>query len=253
MVGATASDPAQPLSPPHRLRRLDVILVMPCRPRADGIPNNAERVIKIVPATGEVTTIGPPLGAGGYKWHGGVVASDGTIVGIPAHADCALKIVPDTDEVQPFGGPLGVGCYHAVTKYLYGGGVAGSDGEVYALPADADRVLRLVPATEEAVLVGGSLNPGESARAAPSLWQDKWQNGYLAADGAIYGIPVNGSGVLRIVPAAQPAGVEVSVVGTLSGGKQWEGGVVAGDGNMYCVPLRSKHVLKIVPGCSEGR
>ena len=47
-------------------------------------------VLKIVPCTGEVTVIGtglPDIHEGGWKWHGGVLNADKTIIyGIPSNA-----------------------------------------------------------------------------------------------------------------------------------------------------------------------
>jgi hypothetical protein len=52
-----------------------------------GIPQRASGIIKIDPQTQAVTTIGRGLSEGGWKWHGGVVSEDRTIIyGIPSNA-----------------------------------------------------------------------------------------------------------------------------------------------------------------------
>ena len=55
-----------------------------------GIPQCADSVLRIDPATQSVTTIGT-LPPGGHKWHGGVVGRDGCIYGIPANADSVRR------------------------------------------------------------------------------------------------------------------------------------------------------------------
>ena len=42
-------------------------------------------------------------------------------------------------------------------KYKYLGGVLGPDGRIYCIPSDADRVLRIDPATHECVEIGETL------------------------------------------------------------------------------------------------
>eukprot|EP00976_Prorocentrum_cordatum_P011112 223588-Prorocentrum_minimum.AAC.2 len=41
-------------------------------------------------------------------------------------------------------------------RYKYGGGVLAPDGRIYCFPSDADRVLRIDPATDEAQCIGPS-------------------------------------------------------------------------------------------------
>jgi hypothetical protein len=203
-----------------------------------GIPNCADRVIKIDPATQTATTIGDgAIPLGGWKWHGGVVGTDGTIYGMPSHADSVVKIVPSTGEVKEIGGPFPESTYHKGQKrtYKYGGGVVGTDGCVYALPSDADSVIKIIPETEEVRVIG----PRFSNRI------NKWQNGFTGRDGAIYAIPCDADAVLKIVPETE----EVLLVGGpfTEGKEKWEGGVVGDDGAMYCVPQQSGAVLKIDP------
>jgi len=154
-----------------------------------GIPYNAEGVLKIVPSTGEVTIIGK-LPSGGWKWHGGIVGCDGCIYGIPSHADSVLRIDPSNGEVATIGGPLHSGSYRPQGRYKYGGGVLCPDGSIYAMPSDADRVLKIVLSTGEVTHVG----PVFECR-------NKWQNGFVGRDGAIYGIPCDAEAVLKLFQA----------------------------------------------------
>lgn len=72
---------------------------------------------------------------------------------------------------------------------------------------------------------------------------NKWQNGYVGADGNVYAIPLNAMGALQIVTATD----DVNVIGCFDGGDKWEGGVEADDGALYFMPLRAKYVAKVVP------
>ena len=79
--------------------------------------------------------------------------------------------------------------------------------------------------------------------------KNKWQNGFLGRDGAVYGLPCNAPAVLRIsekgevTTLAIPGGVEESV-----GEEKWEGGVMAPSGVIYAMPQQSQRVLRIDPG-----
>eukprot|EP00930_Biecheleria_cincta_P096328 TRINITY_DN8819_c0_g1_i2.p1 TRINITY_DN8819_c0_g1~~TRINITY_DN8819_c0_g1_i2.p1 ORF type:complete len:426 (-),score=72.08 TRINITY_DN8819_c0_g1_i2:66-1343(-) len=214
-----------------------------------GIPQNASRVLKIVPETGETTTIGPDLGEGGWKYHGGVIAGDGSLIyGIPCNADSVLKIDSKTDTVTTIGSNLKSGRHRDDDKYKYLGGGVGADGKVYFFPSDAERVCCVDPATDEVKLVGPIFLEG----------MNKWQNGFSARDGAVYAIPQRAHGVLRINPAPEGSGRDAEVT-TLDCGidaemrDKCEGGVLGSDGCIYCIPLRAKHVLKIIPGQTRAK
>ena len=77
---------------------------------------------------------------------------------------------------------------------------------------------------------------------------NKWQNGFVAGDGRIYGIPLKADSVLCVEPDTE----RVYTVGSgLAGFDKWEGGVLAG-GAVYCMPLKSKHVLRIAPAADAA-
>lgn len=73
--------------------------------------------------------------------------------------------------------------------------------------------------------------------------------GFTAIDGTIYGIPLKGQTVLRIIPSSEEGGEpNVTIIGgPYIGLNKWEGGVTAGNGDMYCVPLNHKCTLRIRP------
>ena len=109
--------------------------------------------------------------------------------------------------------------------FKYHGGVLAADGNIYAIPATADRCLMIVPRTGEVRLVGDSLLEGLAG---------KWYGGLLGCNGSIYGMPCNADAVLVITPGAGEAGPfegsdrgpAVSTIGSLPlGGWKYHGGM----------------------------
>ena len=205
-----------------------------------GMPYNANCVLKINPATQEVSMHGQDLlKEGGWKWHGGVIGPDGCIYAMPSHADCVLKVIPGETVGIKFIGNLSISDNTIHYKYKFGGGVVGADGNVYGIPSDADRAIRINIAEETVDEIGPRM-----------VCKNKWQNGYSARDGCVYCIPCDADAILRINPFAENEEDHVTTIGgpLTEGSEKWEGGVVGPDGCMYCVPQQSKYVLRIVPG-----
>mmetsp|Transcript_17280 Transcript_17280/g.24016 ORF Transcript_17280/g.24016 Transcript_17280/m.24016 type:complete len:172 (-) Transcript_17280:37-552(-) len=162
--------------------------------------------------------------------------------GIPAHADTVLKIVPGIEpQISTIGGPLRTGAHRTDGKYKFLGGAVGGDNMVYFFPSDSDYVCQVNPETDEVRMVGPNLSDIEA------IHNNKWQNGLTTEDGTIYGIPLKGSKVIRIIP---PRDGEVepqiaTVGGPYTGLNKWEGGVTATNGDMYCMPLNCNYSLRI--------
>jgi hypothetical protein len=75
---------------------------------------------------------------------------------------------------------------------------------------------------------------------------NKWQNGFTACDGTIYGIPLKGQTVLRIRRDPETAMPQICTIGgPYLGLNKWEGGVTVPKGDMYCMPLNHKFSLRI--------
>ena len=105
----------------------------------------------------------------------------------------------------------------------------------------------------QAGLLGGVESRAESlsvGRVGDELPGDgKWSGGVLAADGNIYGIPLNATQVLRFDPRTQQA---TRVGAELPGGYKWFGGVLAADGNIYGIPFDATQVLRFDPRTQQA-
>ncbi|CAB9497587.1 expressed unknown protein [Seminavis robusta] len=206
-----------------------------------GICQNARGVLRIDPAT-QTATIHGNFGEGKHLWHGGTLGTDNAIYGIPANADTCLKIEPGNPPIIKTFGTVRTGQHRSDGKYKFLGGANGDDGNVYFFPSDADHVVQINTKTNEVKEVGPNL------RDLVKIHQNKWQNGFTAKHGFLYGIPLKGEKILRV--QIKPGGdVEVSTTaGPFKGLNLWEGGVqdvVTGD--MYCMPLNCADVLRIRP------
>ncbi|KAI2490227.1 hypothetical protein MHU86_24356 [Fragilaria crotonensis] len=216
-------------------------LVSPIDDAIYGINQNAKGILRIDPGTQKVTVHGD-FPEGQFKWHGGVLGPDGCIYGIPAHADTVLKIEPGVEpRLSTIGGPLRTGRHRSDGKYKYLGGAVGHDGNVYFFPSDSDYVLQVDPRTNVVREVGPCLADIEH------IHNNKWQNGFTAPDGTIYGIPLKSGSILRIRPG-DGINPDVSTIGgPYRGLNKWEGGVMSKNGDMFCMPLNHRKVLRMKP------
>jgi len=121
----------------------------------------------------------------------------------------------------------------AASEWRWHGAQQGLDGCLYAIPANAPRVLKIDPKTDQVSLLGPELEPGLAC---------KWYGGLRADNGDIWGIPYNASRLLRICPATQT----VQLVGPDfgAGGWKWHGGVKAGR-YVIGVPSHAERVLRL--------
>uniref|UniRef100_A0A7S4V5L1 Uncharacterized protein n=1 Tax=Ditylum brightwellii TaxID=49249 RepID=A0A7S4V5L1_9STRA len=227
-----------------------------------GIPHNSTGVLRINPTTQVCDVLAEgTLPEGRWKWHGGLASPDGRkIIGFPNNADSVLAIDVAESRVYTIGDDkvLKSGRHRIPQdgRYKYLGGALTKDGRyAYLFPCDAERVLRIDMKTDELSLVGPELLEGEN----------KYQNGFVARDGCLYGIPQRAAGVLRVVPPGiqrvdangnvmddTKEHVDVLYCGEdmVSIKDKFEGGVLGLDGCIYCIPLRAKTLLKVVPGAS---
>ena len=168
----------------------------PCGRYIYGVPGGAKRVLRIRISDGYMDWIGPSY-AGKFKWLRGVdiPASslkdfrypNGCCVALPCNAPSILKINPspreEGDGVSCFGETeLREECGEDLGWFYHGGNLA-SNGWVYAIPANAPRVLKFHPGTNEVRFIGPSFEG-----------KQKWYGGIIGSDDCIYGIPQNHTG-----------------------------------------------------------
>jgi len=147
-----------------------------------------------------------------YKWLGGAIGEDGAIYGMPSDCSCILRINPHTDECYTFGESIlsklteehGYSIRQLKNKWQ-GGILAPRDGCIYAIPSDAECVLKIDtnPSDKNRGIINDddriSLLNIENDFMSNKKVTDKWQGGFLAEDGNIYAIPENADRILRVV------------------------------------------------------
>lgn len=227
-------------------------MASPCGRYVYGVPGHAPSVLRITLADGSLDCIGPSY-AGKFKWLRGVeippeplyaeTYQSGCCIALPCNHPSILKINPSTSEVYTFGENVLSSC--GATSWLYHGGNLASNGFVYAIPANAERVLKFHPFSDHTELIGPRF-PGKA----------KWYGGIVGSDGCIWGIPHNHSLVLRIDPRTD----RVSLLGLGSNSEdccplpdgmwKWHGGLRAGH-KIIGFPNNSDSVLVI--DCSKTR
>lgn len=242
------------------------------------IPCHAERVLRIRDDTAEL--IGPRF-TGQWKWHGGVVGSDGAIYCIPQSADRVLRITSDSVALV---GPIFKGkwkwygglrtghriygipsCWDSVLAidtsgptpristigqlgtggWKWHGGVVAADGSVWGVPANADQVLKVHE--DRVTLLGrGVFRSGRHRN------DDKYKflGACLGNDNKVYCVPSDADFVLQIDPATDRVsnfGPSLAFLNQTQsrGQNKWQNAHLLPDGAIYCVPLKAEHVLRI--------
>lgn len=131
-----------------------------------------------------------------YKWLGGSHGADGCVYGMPSDATSVLRIDPKNSKAITFGKV-------PIQQNKWQGGVlCPSDKCVYAVPADSDVVLKIDtnPETPPAIEYVPLPLDDENSIGVSKETEDKWQGGFLARDGNIYGICENSCRVMKLIP-----------------------------------------------------
>ena len=131
-----------------------------------GIPYCASRVAKFNVATQHITFIGDYY-EDGDKWQGGVEGMDDNIYGVPYHHDKQLKIDIATETTS-----LVVDDNRG---YTFDDCVVGEDGDIYAIPENAEKVTKFNTTTQEMLEIGNCYDGNY-----------KWSGGVLQSNGYIY-------------------------------------------------------------------
>ncbi len=104
-------------------------------------------MIRINPFTGEVITFGH-VPDDHNKWKGAILAPNGMIYCVPCNAECVLVIDPYALQLSTIG--------HGVVpkgRFKWQGAFIGKDNNVYILPETANGVLKIIPETNEVILM----------------------------------------------------------------------------------------------------
>jgi hypothetical protein len=162
----------------------------PCGNYVYGVPGTARQVLRVELATKKVDLIGPTF-PGPFKWLRGVpvpATSEypaGCCIALPCNSLSILKIVPDRNEVYSFGeSDLSENCNVESGWFYHGGNFSPTTGCIYAIPANANRVMKFNPYTDKIQFIGPDFGTGKQ----------KWYGGIEGSDGCIYGIPHNETG-----------------------------------------------------------
>jgi hypothetical protein len=110
------------------------------------VPSDADRVLMIECATGEVREVGASLEGEAIvqnKWQNGFLGPDGVIWAIPLKAETVLTVTPakapgGEPVVETVGGPFG-----GLNKWE--GGVMSACGKMYCMPLNHKAVLEIDP------------------------------------------------------------------------------------------------------------
>ncbi|KAL3939003.1 MAG: hypothetical protein SGBAC_006191 [Bacillariaceae sp.] len=218
----------------------------PCGRYIYGVPGTARRVVRIATKTGKMDCIGPSYD-GKFKWLRGVEVPasamknddypNGCCIALPCNSLSFLKVNPDggSSGVYTFGETLLQEVCEGINGWYYHGGNLAPNGWIYCIPANAPRVIKLNPSTDEAYVIGPVLSGGQ-----------KWYGGLLSpTDGCIYGIAHNATTVLKIDPKTDEVSLVEGTDGPLPQGKwKWHGGLVAGH-KIIGFPNNSDKVLVV--------
>jgi hypothetical protein len=194
-----------------------------------GIPFCARRVVKFNPLDKSLTPIGPDLGSRGNKWRCGVRDTRGNIYCAPAYADHFLKIDTVRGAVEILAGVA----MPETGECLWESGALAADNNIYYMPYNARRIMKLNPDNDSLSSVGDDL--GEQGF--------KCRGTVVGSDNWVYSIPLNATHIFKFDPAnpdtTSTVGEEAEF-GFECGGN----GVLAGDGYIYAAS-DSGQVLQI--------
>ena len=183
-----------------------------------GIPFCARRVVKFNPLDKSLTPIGPDLGSRGNKWRCGVRDTRGNIYCAPAYADHFLKIDTVRGAVEILAGVA----MPETGECLWESGALAADNNIYYMPYNARRIMKLNPDNDSLSSVGDDL--GEQGF--------KCRGTVVGSDNWVYSIPLNATHIFKFDPAnpdtTHTVGEEAEF-GFECGGN----GVLAGDGYIY--------------------
>jgi len=110
------------------------------------------------------------------------------------------------------------------------------DGNLYAIPYNATKVVKINMMTLATTMVGEDFG---------NQPQHKWEKCIIGNDGYIYGIPYSAKRVVRF----DPLNNTTTLIGKeYDGENKWESACLANNGHVYCAPCHATRILKISIG-----
>ena len=168
--------------------------------------------------------------SGSNKYNGAVTDKSGNVFCIPQNQTTVVKIdcsvEPATLSTLDFGATWSTAYYISGTVH--------PNGNIYLAPLQSGDFLELDPVNETSSTFSTGKGTG----------QLYCQGALTGADGKIYGVPYNGSTVLRLDPDTGTVD-EPFTHGQGSGA--YIGGVAAPNGNIYLAPFDADNVFEIDP------
>jgi hypothetical protein len=215
-----------------------------------GMPYTATGVLRINPWDDSVKILGN-FPAGGWKWHGGLLAPQtGVIYAFPAHTDEVLCVDSNLCESKehndeswrvstiPIKRHAGDTDPHDL-PYKWLGGSYGADGCIFGMPSDATTILRIDPLKNEAITFG-----------KVDASRNKFQGGVLSAvDKCVYAVPADAGCVLKIdTDPNTPLSIDFVGEDFQDIDDKWQGAFVGNDNKIYAIPENINNVMVITPG-----
>jgi hypothetical protein len=239
-----------------------------------GIPSDACRVVKFDPLDKSLTEIGPDFGGGPLKWMCGVRANTGSIYCAPYWAEHILKIDPIQGTVETLDDVE----LPETGDHLWASGALAADNNIYYMPCNAHRIMRLNPDNDSLSSVGDDLGQGEFKYWGTVVGNDdclcgipniatrivkfdpanpdttftvgeeaeeefRCGNGVLGGDGYIYA--ANDEGQVLKVDVTMNS--NITWIGDIIDSEGWGDPIIGADKCIYWPPYNANHVLKFDP------
>jgi len=241
-----------------------------------GVPANSKSILCLFPSTGttginsddddsnadkceyNLTTIPLPqqIADREMKWLRGIVAH-GYLWAIPAWANSVLCVDLDaywgrrkleegqTDVVRLI--PLPEDHPKQMRWQWHGAGINKEQTAIYCIPSNAQKVLKVDVETKSTSFIDIDYDEAKYPEFTLDI-TNKWYGGLLGDDNAIYGIPYNAAGVLRIDSKNDSAKIIGPNYGI--GNYFWHGGIKC-SGKIYAHPSHAETVL-VIDTTKEG-
>ena len=207
-------------------------------------PYEHNRILKFNPKDDTVVFVGEEM-EGYYKFSGTVKAKNGCLYGIPFDASRVAKFNVAIEEVTFIGDNYGDDgdeddSFDVYKGSSWMGGFEGTDDNIYGVPFNQNRWLKIDIVTETTSLIGDDLS---------KYGNYKYDGGVVGEDRIVYAIPSDANIITKLnTTTQQMSEVRNRHDGNYnvdSGDDKWSGGVLHPNGHIYCAPYCNKNVLKI--------